>query len=61
MKLMQQQTVFSPVSIVLETREEAEALWNMARFTKCNGEMLSRDAKLVALQLSDWFSNEVKL
>lgn len=61
MKMMQQETTFSPIAIVCETLEEAEALWDLARFTDCTGEPLSDDARRMAIKISDWFSNDAKL
>lgn len=61
MKMMQQETTFSPIAIVCETLEEAEALWDLARFTDCTGEPLSDDARRMAIKISDWFSNDAQL
>lgn len=61
MKMMQQDVTFSPIAIVVETAEEAEALWELARFTDCTGEPLSIEARALAVHISNWFSNAAKL
>ena len=61
MKMMQQDITFSPMALIVETAEEAEALWELARFTDCTGEPLSGEARAMAVKISNWFSNEAKL
>lgn len=61
MKMMQQGMTFSPVALVVETAEEADALWELARFTNCTGEPLSGEARVMAVKISNWFSNEAHL
>jgi len=61
MKMMQQGVIFSPVALVVETSEEAEALWELARFTNRTGEPLSSEARAMAVKISNWFSNEAHL
>lgn len=61
MKMKQQSSAFSAIALIVETADEAEALWELARFTDATGEALSNRARKLAVKISDWFSNEAKL
>lgn len=56
MKLVQQES-FSPIAIILETREEAELFWKIMREvdTGCH------EGWKMAEKISNMFSNEAKL
>jgi hypothetical protein len=59
MKLLQENDGFSPISIVLETREEAQVFWDMIDRVKNN---TVRDAEReMAKTISNWIMNEAKL
>lgn len=60
MRMTQQDSVFAPIALVCETREEANALWDLARFTDCSGESLSPEAQKLAIKISNWLSSEAK-
>ena len=60
MKIKQDEPQFTPITITLETRKEAEALWFAIRDVK-NAEELSVSGHIVLVNLSDWFSNESRL
>lgn len=60
MKMLQQETQFAPIAIVCETPEEAEALWELARFATQPRE-LSTNAHQMASKIGNWFSHEAKL
>ncbi len=59
MKLNQQSSEFSPIALVLETREEAQTFWDLiTRITH----VTNRSAEFeMALRISDWLSNEAHL
>ena len=56
--LIEQQPEFQPITITLETKEEAERFWELLRYchTKRQGPL-----KEMANKLSDWFSTEAHL
>jgi len=55
---LEQKAKFQPITITLETEEDATAFWDLIRF--CNSK---RPAKLkeLATKISDWFSNSAQL
>lgn len=55
---IEQQPEFQPITITLETREEAKQFWDLLLHcsTKRQGPL-----KALATRLSDWFSNEAHL
>ena len=59
MKLHQENDGFSPIAVVLETKEDAVVFWDMINRVK---RATDRDAEYeMALEISDWLSNEAKL
>lgn len=52
-----QEDLFSPIAIVLETREEAELFWKIVREV----DAVDPAACRMAAKLSNLFSNEAKL
>lgn len=59
MKLLQENEGFRPIAVVLETRDEAYVFWDMLDRVKKTTE---KDAEYeMALEISDWLSNEAKL
>lgn len=59
MKLHQENEGFSPIAVVLETKEDAVVFWDMINRVK---RTTDRDAEYeMALEISDWLSNEAKL
>lgn len=59
MKIHQENNGFSPIAIVLETREDAVVFWDMVNRVK---RTTDRDAEYgMALEISDWLSNVEKL
>lgn len=58
MKMLQENKEFSPIAIVLESREDVDAFWFMLICVAANP--ASPGFKL-AKKMSDWFSNEAKL
>jgi hypothetical protein len=60
MKIKQDLPQFTPITITLETREEAEALWLALRNVEYVGAVPVRD-RLICGEMSNWFSNESRL
>ena len=60
MKISQDVPQFTPITITIETREEAEALWFAIRGAE-NAKELSVSGHIVLISLSNWFSNESRL
>ncbi len=59
MKLLQENEGFRPIAVVLETKEDAVVFWDMINRVK---RTTDRDAEYeMALEISDWLSNEAKL
>jgi hypothetical protein len=59
MKLLQENDGFSPISIVLETREEAQVFWDMLDIVKIT---TKKDAEYkMARTISKWFFAEANL
>lgn len=56
---VKQNPMFQPITITLETPEEAEALWDALR----SAETLAQDAAThrIIMDLSNWFSNHAQL
>ena len=55
----QENNGFSPIAIVLETKEDAVVFWDMINRVK---RTTDKDAKYkMALEISDWLSNVAKL
>jgi len=53
---------FQPITIVLETKEEAEALWKALRvFEKYKKGKMSIEERNFVVTLSNWFSNQASL
>lgn len=61
MQISQLPTDFSPISLKLETREEAEALWEAINVGINYSENLSDEQRKFLNRVSNWFSNEAKL
>lgn len=60
MKIKQDVPQFTPVTITLETREEAEALWIAVRDARNRGGLTS-ERMAFHINMSNWFSNESRL
>jgi hypothetical protein len=58
MKIEQDNSAFNPITIVLESREEANAMWDILRAPSNRSSEL---AVSLGIQLSNYFSNEAKL
>lgn len=59
MKIHQENNGFSPIAIVLETKEDTVVFWDMINRVK---RTTDRDAEYeMALEISDWLSNVAKL
>ena len=62
---IQQETKFQPITIPLETKEEAVALWDVIRtkgFNSCDPKEIPLiEAFQFLTDLSNWFSNEAQL
>ena len=57
MKITQQENHFAPITIVIETAEEAEVLWAAIRCFRAS----DPSDKQRLIEMSDWFSNHAKL
>ena len=57
MKITQQEKDFAPITIVIETAEEAEGLWAAIRCFRASD---PRDKQRL-IEISDWFSTKAKL
>jgi len=57
MKITQQEKDFAPITIVIETAEDAEVLWAAIRCFRASGQ----SDKQRLIEMSDWFSNHAKL
>ena len=57
MKITQQSKEFSPIAIVLETKEDAAIFWDIVSLV----DQASKPHYAMARKISDWFSNEAKL
>lgn len=60
MKLMQQDSKFSPIAVVLESEEEVEQFWHLIRLSAHNVNT-DDDARSLAIRISNYLSNEAKL
>jgi hypothetical protein len=56
---IQQDPVFQPITITIETKAEAEKWWQMARLAAANTSC--GEIKRIANDLSNWFSNVSQL
>lgn len=62
MKIKQDEPQFTPITITLETREEAEALWDALRVER--GDPVPcrpQSYRTFYTNLSDWLANESRL
>jgi hypothetical protein len=59
MELRQQNNKFSPIALVLESRDEAMAFWDMILRVKDTTDKGSEHE--MALEISDWMTSEAKL
>ena len=57
MIIKQDETEFRPITITLDTREEAEAFWMIIRRSPVD----SDEEAGIAFKISNWFSNHAKL
>ena len=55
---IEQKPKFQPITITLETREEAEIFWDLISMERVikSGEILS-----MGIELSNWFSNNAQI
>ena len=55
---IEQKPKFQPITIMLETREEAEIFWDLISMERVikSGKILS-----MGIELSNWFSNNAQL
>lgn len=60
MKLRQDPPQFKPITITLESQEEAEALWMAIRELRNTGGIPAAHLAF-CINLSNWFSNEARL
>lgn len=60
MKAQQDLPKFTPITITLETREEAEALWLAVRGARNVGGVPAEHLAFF-INLANWFSNEARL
>ena len=58
-----QEPKFQPISIVLETKEEAEAMWKIVQFiaSSISPSNFNNEAMKLAIDLSSKFSDEAHL
>lgn len=59
MKLYQTEPTFTAVHLVLETREDAVAFWDMAEAAA--KALVPAESKRLAIAISNWFSSEAHL
>jgi len=57
MKITQQEKDFAPITIVIETAEEAEVLWAAIR----DYATMHPHIGAILIDLSDWFSTQARL
>jgi len=56
-----QEPKFQPITIILESKEEAEALWKAVRFFDFIwGEINEKDVKILG-RINNWFSTQANL
>jgi len=59
MKLQQENDGFSPIAIILETRDDVKVFWDMTlRLKRCTEKDIEYQ---MAVKISDWLSNEAHL
>ena len=57
MLITQQDVKFAPITITLETRQEADALWAIINNQKPETNQQTKDHLALRNKLSNWFSN----
>ena len=57
MLITQQDVKFAPITITLETRQEADALWAIINNQKPGTNQQTKDHLALRNKLSNWFSN----
>ena len=57
MLITQQDVKFAPITITLETRQEADALWAIINNQKPETNQQTKDDLALRNKLSNWFSN----
>lgn len=57
MLITQQDVKFAPITITLETRQEADALWAIINNQKPETNQQTKDHLALRNKLSSWFSN----
>lgn len=55
-----QEVDFKPITIKLETQEEALAFWDLISDDR-SGKILTPEMKKLSIELSNWFSNNSKI
>ena len=58
MLITQQDVKFAPITITLETRQEADALWGIINNQKPETNQQLKDHTALRNKLSNWFSNK---
>ena len=58
MLITQQDVKFAPITITLETRQEADALWGIINYQKQETNQQLKDRVALLNKLSNWFSNK---
>ena len=54
MKIEQDKTEFKPITIILETQEEADAFWDLTESIVVSD--TRGDVRVMAMTISNWFS-----
>ena len=60
MQISQEKT-FNPITLTLETEEEAQAIWEVINVGAERSDNLTSEQKKFLCDLSNWFSNVAKL
>ena len=60
MQICQEET-FNPITLTLESEDEAQALWEAINVGSQRSDALTASQKKFLTNLSDWFSNVAKL
>lgn len=61
MQISQEKKDFAPITLVMETEEEARAVWEVIDVGSNHSENLTPTQQSFLSNLSNWFSNRAKL